>query len=101
MEQLVAYIKSISNMSPTAAGALLAMFIAIVRALYDNKEAKTFRVFLEAMLCGSLSLAVSYGIEAAGLDPKYSVFLGGLIGYLGANKVRVLILKYIHKKSEN
>jgi lambda family phage holin len=100
MEQLITYVKSFTSISPTSAGVLLAMFIAFVRALYDSKEPKLLRIFLESILCGALSLSAAYGIEAAGFDSRYSVFVGGVIGYLGANTVRGFIMRYIRKTSE-
>jgi lambda family phage holin len=83
------------NIPPEVAGLIMAVLTAVLRVLYDRKKTRPFRVVLEALICGALSLTASSGIIAAGLDPKWSVFAGGMIGYLGSTTVRALAIKII------
>jgi len=68
--------------------ALLASFISILRILYDGKEPRWARRFLEASLCGAISLGVANLVVALGMSSGWSVFLGGAIGLFGADQVR-------------
>jgi len=88
----------LNNLPPQISGVLMAMFIAVIRILYDNEETKPMRVFLEALLCGALSLAASSGILAMGLDINWAVFVGGSIGYFGSASVRDFALNFLDKK---
>lgn len=94
------WIASINKLPPEFGGILLAVFIATLRVIYDKKETKPFRIFLEAGICGALSLSVSHGIYALGLNASWAVFAGGAIGYIGSHKIRELALLLINKKIE-
>ena len=92
------WVKTLNNISPEMAGALMAMFIAVIRVIYDGKETKALRIILESILCGALSLTMSYGIQAMGLNVNWAIFSGGVIGYLGSSTVRMLALTLISRK---
>jgi len=87
-----------NSITPQWAGVIMAMLMSILRVIYDNKEASITRIFLEALICGALSLTASYGISAMGLNASWAVFTGGMIGYFGSTSVRVFVLKYVTKK---
>lgn len=91
-------IEALNNLPPEAAGALMSMFIAIVRVIYDNKETSKMQIFLEALICGGLSLTASYGIMAMDLNINWAIFAGGTIGYFGSASVRQVALILINKK---
>ena len=76
----------------------MAIFIAILRIIYDGKETRPMRILLEAAICGALSLTVSYGIIALGLNHNWSIFGGGAIGYLGSATVRGMAIKLLNSK---
>jgi lambda family phage holin len=97
-EWLRGLIAELNGLPPAIAGAMMSMVISTIRVLYDGKETKALRIFLEAILCGALSLTASAGISAMGLNVNWSVFAGGLIGYLGSNTVRYIAWNLITKK---
>ena len=68
--------------------ALLAGVIALLRILYDGKEARWTRRFLEATLCGAIALGISHLIEALGMSSGWATFLGASVGLFGADQVR-------------
>lgn len=67
---------------------LLAAFVAFLRILYDGKEPRWTRRFLEATLCGAIALGISHLVVAIGLSSGWSTFLGGAVGLFGADQVR-------------
>jgi len=68
--------------------ALLAACIALMRILYDGKEPRWARRFLEATLCGAIALGIAHLVEALGMSSGWATFLGGAIGLFGADQVR-------------
>lgn len=95
LASVVAYI---GDAPPTVTGVLIAMFISVIRVLYDDKETTIVRVLLEALMCGALSLTITHGVLAAGMNMNWAVFAGGCVGYLGPTTVRAQILKWLNKK---
>lgn len=92
------FIKTLNSLPPHVGGVLMAMFISVLRVLYDGREARPMRMILEALICGALSLSVSYAIMAMQLDMEWAVFAGGVIGYFGSTGVRQIALRIIRKK---
>lgn len=68
--------------------AALAAFVAMLRILYDGREPRWVRRFLEAMLCGTIALGVAHLVEALGMTQGWATFLGASIGLYGADQVR-------------
>lgn len=90
---------SLDSVSSEVQGFVLAVGIAIVRVIYDREETKPVRVFMEAAICGGLSIAASGAISALGLSSDWVVFAGGAIGYLGSTTVRALAVKYLNAQT--
>ena len=88
-----------NNIPPEISGALMAVFISILRVIYDQRETKPMRIVLESLICGALSLTASSGILALGLNMNWAIFAGGTIGYLGSESVRSFAIKIISKKT--
>lgn len=68
--------------------AVISAVIAFLRILYDGREPRMIRRFLEAALCGSIALGVASGIEAMGWPQGLATFTGAFIGLFGADQVR-------------
>lgn len=88
----------LTKLPPEVAGVLMAMFISVLRVIYDKEDTKPMRIILEAGICGGLSLTASYGIAALGLDVNWAVFSGGVIGYLGSATVRQIAMLVLKNK---
>lgn len=84
-----------NKLPPESAGVLMAMFMAVLRVIYDKEETKPMRILLESVICGALSLTASSGILAMGLNMNWAIFVGGAIGYFGSATVRSIALKLI------
>ena len=83
------------KLPPEMQGAALAVFVAVLRVIYDKEETKPLRVILEAAICGGLSVTASAGIQALGLNPDWAIFAGGAIGYFGSTTVRAVSIKFV------
>lgn len=88
----------LKNLPPEYVAAMLAFVVAIIRVKHDQRETKLARMLLEATLCGALALTAHYAIIALGLSTDWSIFTGGVIGYLGSAAVRGIALRLISKK---
>ena len=97
-ENTNAWITALNNLPTEAIGVLMAMFIAILRVIYDREETKPMRIILESLICGALSLTASSGIIALGLNINWSVFVGGVIGYFGSTTVRSIAIKVLNSR---
>lgn len=84
--------------SSTWQGAIMASFIAVLRVLYDGKETKLFRVILEALICGSLSLCITSIVDIFGLPQSAAITIGGAIGFIGVTTLRDFLLRMINKR---
>ena len=92
------WIETLNQLPNEIIGALMAMFMAILRVVYGKEETKPTRVVLEGLICGLLSLTASSAITAMGLNVNWSVFVGGVIGYLGSATVRSMAISFFKKK---
>lgn len=80
--------------------AILAAMVSLLRVMYDDREPRYIRRFLEAALCGAIAFGIGSGVEAMGANAGMAMFLGGFIGLLGADKVRELGQRYVRRKVE-
>jgi lambda family phage holin len=86
--------------NPLWQGAIMAATISFLRVLYEAKEANKWRILLEALMCGALSLSASSVIEWMSWPSSLSVGAGGTIGFIGVTAIRELIIKFIGRKVE-
>lgn len=68
--------------------AILAMSVAILRVIYDDREPRWVRRILESALCGAIALAIAHLCGALGLAEGWGTFLGASVGLFGADQVR-------------
>jgi lambda family phage holin len=90
----------LSKIPPELAGVGLAMVISFLRIIYDGEEESWFRIILESLLCGALSLTAYFAINALGVDLNWAIFAGGTIGYLGPKSVRALTVRFLRNKGK-
>lgn len=80
--------------------AILSAVVAFLRVMYDDREPRIIRRLLESALCGAIAFGVGSGLEAMSVAQGMSMFLGGAIGLLGADKVREIGKRYVRRKVE-
>ena len=76
------------DIPPTVLGALLAVIIALLRVMYDREETSAIRMLLESTLCGALALISGSAINALGWSQDWTLFAGGVIGFVGSQSIR-------------
>ena len=91
-------IDTINNLPPATAGILMALFISLLRIVYDDKDARFTRILLESTICGALTITINSGVMAMGFGPNWAVFIGGTVGYLGSAKIRIIALSMLKKR---
>lgn len=79
---------NVKDIHPTVLSAILAVFTAVLRVIYDRQETSVIRILLESVLCGTLAVIAGSGIQAMGLDQDWTLFVGGMIGFVGSQGIR-------------
>ena len=92
-------VQALNNLTPATAGLLMALFVSILRIVYDDKDARFTRILLESTICGALTITINSGVMAMGFGPSWAVFIGGTVGYLGSSKIRIIAVALISKRT--
>ena len=79
---------------------ILAFLTAFFRICYDENEPRYVRAFLESVICGFLTLSFAAAIQALGWHDKWSVFIGGFIGFLGADYIRFFARDFLRRRTD-
>lgn len=100
MPQRIGFLSEVWNWvnsnTPLVSAAILAFVAAIARS---RKEGETFKnSFLEAFLCGLLSLGIVSAFEFIGLSPVLATLFGVMIGFLGTKKIAAITDSFIGRK---
>lgn len=89
---------AMENAPPGIGGFLMAVFISIIRVIYDREETSFMRIMLESLICGGLTVTAGSGMAALGYGDNWYLFAGGMIGFLGSQSIRALAYKVIDRK---
>ncbi|WP_274803430.1 phage holin, lambda family [Salmonella enterica] len=96
-----AVLTGLKNAWPQILGALMAGLIAYLRRMSSrNNPARVAIVMgLEGVLCGALSLCVTSALDVVGLPVSISPFVGGIIGFVGVDKLREIAISALKKRA--
>lgn len=83
---------------PIILSIILAVFTACIRVIYDKQETSLYRILLESVLCGTLAVIAGTGINALGLSQDWTMFVGGMIGFIGSQGIRTYANMFLSKK---
>ena len=94
---------------PVVAGTGMAFLLSCLRALYDSREPRFLRVFLEACMCSGLTVAaiaiLFIAFPSLADDIVKAVLVGGgsgaFVGFLGVYQIRRAILKFLEIKLDD
>lgn len=81
----------------TIYGAFLALVTAYIRVTYSGGSVRQ-RV-LESLMCGAISLSLMSAMEWIGVPTSASGFIGGMVGFLGVDKLRSAAELFLTKKA--
>ncbi|OUE51126.1 lambda family phage holin [Citrobacter freundii] len=90
-------LNGLNNSWPQISGALFAGLIAYGRLIYDGATRKN--KWLEGVLCGALSLCITSALDVVGLPVSISPFVGGVIGFVGVDKLREIAISALRKRA--
>ena len=82
---------------PQISGALAAGIIAYGRLIYDGATRKN--KWLEDILCSVFSLCITSALDTVGLPVSVSPFVGGVVGFVGVDKLREIAISAIRKRA--
>lgn len=94
-----ALLATLQSLHPSIQGAMMATVIALLRVIYDGQETSRTRMFLEAAICGCLSLSCSSALGWFGAPEHVAVALGGGIGFIGVTKLRDMALGWLSRRA--
>ncbi len=89
-------LKGLQHAWPQISGATLAATVCYGRLIYDGVDRKN--KWIEGVLCGALSLAISSSLDVVGLPISLSPFVGGLVGFIGVEKLREIAMRVISRR---
>lgn len=92
-----AVLTGFKNAWPQILGASMAGLIAYGRLIYDGATRKN--KWLEGVLCGALSLCITSALDVVGLPVSVSPFVGGVIGFVGVDKLREIAISALRKRA--
>jgi len=92
-------VKLLQTMPPAVGGVLMAMFVSILRVVYDREETTLVRIGLESLICGCLTLAGGSAAVAMGWGDGWHLFIGGMVGFIGSQGVRSVAYNVIDRKT--
>lgn len=99
MQRNPTMIDNLKEIPPTVLSAILAIVIAMLRVIYDKEETSVVRMSLESVLCGALAVVAGSGVNALGLDQDWTIFIGGVIGFVGSQSIRSYADMFLKRKA--
>ncbi|WP_233268402.1 phage holin, lambda family [Pantoea sp. BAV 3049] len=81
---------------PAVFSALSSMLIAFFMGIYDSKP--IWKIVSGPFICGIFTLAISGSLEHLGLPENAVNLIGGIIGFVGVEKIRELIEGKLSKR---
>jgi len=85
------------NLEPLTLGIIMSVIVSVARMMYDN-ETSFKRGVSEVILCTSFTFIGGKTLLIFGIDPTWSLLIGGAIGALGNLVIRKYVSKFIDKK---
>lgn len=76
----------------------LTFALSYLRILYDDRESNPVRQLIEAALGAVLVLMVGITAEHFGMSGGWSYLVGGFVGTMGVNQVRLIASKWAQRK---
>lgn len=98
-EETTTIVDAVKAIPPAVWGFIMAFVVAVLRVIYDREETTRMRIFLEAVICGCLTLAASEIIHWLNLPEGLAVAAGGVIGFIGVTKLRDIVVSYLDRQS--
>ncbi len=82
------------------AGFVMAFFMSMLRGWFLQHKSTYRQRLLDGSICGALTLSCMSLLTHLGVGESLSTFTGGMIGFVGAEKIREFLFALIRKKIE-
>lgn len=92
---ITAYIQQNYN---AITGFVMAFFMSLLRAAFLRQKSSCRQRMLDGAICGALTLSAMSLLSFVGLPENSATFIGGMLGFIGAEKIREFLVKFINKK---
>lgn len=100
MDENNGLIMLLKGLPPWAGGIMMAIFVSILRVIYDAEETNLIRAISEGLICGALTLSIGSGVEAMGFGNGWHLFIGGMVGALGSQYIRAVAKRVINTRTK-
>ena len=80
------------------AGFVMAFFMSMLRGFFLQQKITFRQRLLDGSICGALTLSSMSLLVYAGVGESLSTFVGGMLGFVGAEKIREFLFSLIRKK---
>lgn len=81
---------------PISTGGALALVLTGLRVGMAEHKKSFGMVCIEGLACGLLSMAFSYAaIHILNFDPSIGIFIGSTAGFIGIERIQVLMIKIL------
>ena len=77
---------------------LMAFALGYLRIIYDDKESRPVRQFIEALLGACITVVVGLSAEHFGMSSGWAYACAGFTGVLGVNQVRQFAQRWAEGK---
>lgn len=92
-----ALIAWLSIHAPSVYAFLLSVTIAVVRVIYGGGTSR--QMILEGIMCGLATLTLVPLLQVIGLPESMATFAGGLVGFIGVEKLRDIAIRFGEKRA--
>lgn len=92
-----ALIAWLSMHAPSVYAFLLSVTIAVVRVIYGGGTSR--QMVLEGVMCGLATLTLVPLLQVVGLPQSMATFAGGLVGFIGVEKLRDIAIRFGEKRA--
>lgn len=83
--------------APSVYAFLLSVTIAVVRVIYGGGTSR--QMVLEGIMCGLATLTLVPLLQVIGLPESMATFAGGLVGFIGVEKLRDIAIRFGEKRA--
>lgn len=83
--------------APSVYAFLLSVTIAVVRVIYGGGTRR--QMVLEGVMCGLATLTVVPLLQVLGLPESMATFAGGLVGFIGVEKLRDIAIRWGERRA--
>ncbi|MFU2053894.1 phage holin, lambda family [Gallibacterium anatis] len=80
------------------AGFVMAFFMSLLRAAFLRQKTSYRQRMLDGAICGALTLSCMSLLDHLGFPESLASFVGGMFGFIGAEKIREYLMQAIKKR---